>query len=91
MLTPDDGPATRWNLFAGVGGRLVGRDLFLDGNTFRDSRSVDSKPFVADFSLGASVELGRAVLSYAHVLRSPDFEEREDWVQFGSLSLRVPF
>jgi hypothetical protein len=91
MLTPDDGPSTRWNLFAGVGGRLVGRDLFLDGNTFEDSRSVDSEPFVADFSLGASVELGRAVLSYTHTLRSPDFEERDDWAQFGSLSLRIPF
>lgn len=91
MLYPDDDPATRWNLFAGVGGRLVGRDLFLDGNTFRDSRSVDSEPFVADFSLGASVELGRAVLSYTHILRSPDFEEREEWAQFGSMSLRIPF
>jgi hypothetical protein len=91
MLTPADGPATRWNLFAGVGGRLVGRDLFLDGNTFRDSRSVESEPFVADFSLGASVDLGRAVLSYTHVLRSPDFEERDDWAQFGSMSLRIPF
>jgi hypothetical protein len=31
------------------------------------------------------------VVSYTHVLRSPDFEARDDWSQFGSLSLRVPF
>jgi lipid A 3-O-deacylase len=42
-------------LFAGVEGRAVGHNLFLDGNTFRSSRSVDKKPFVADFQAGFSV------------------------------------
>ncbi len=91
MLRPNEDGGRRWNLFAGVGARLVGRDLFLDGNTFRDSRSVDSEPLVADVNVGFSVDLGRAVLSYTHVLRSPDFAERDDWSQFGSLSLRTHF
>lgn len=90
-LRANGGDALRWNVFAGVGGRLVGRDLFLDGNTFRDSRSVDKEPFVADASLGATVDLGRVVVSYTHVFRSPDFEGINGWTQFGSLSLRVPF
>jgi hypothetical protein len=90
-LRVNGGDAFRWNVFVGIGGRLVARDLFLDGNTFRDSRSVDSKPFVADASLGASVDLGRVVVSYTHVFRSPDFEGPNGWSQFGSLSLRVPF
>jgi hypothetical protein len=85
------GAPTRWNVFAGAGLRAVARDLFLDGNTFRDSRSTDKEPLVADLSLGAAYDFGPVVLSYTHVLRSPDFEARDDWSQFGSLSLRVPF
>src|SRR5262249_28196773 len=44
-----------WNLFAGVEGRAVARDLFLDGNTFRDSAHVEREPYVADFQAGLSV------------------------------------
>ena len=91
MLRPNDSDAMRWNVFVGVGGRLVGRDLFLDGNTFRDSRSVDSKPFVGDVSAGITLDLDRVVVGYTHAFRSPDFRERDDWAQFGALTLRVPF
>jgi hypothetical protein len=44
-----------WYLFAGSQGRAVGRNLFLDGNTFGASSSVEHKPFVADFTAGASM------------------------------------
>lgn len=80
-----------WYVFASAEGRLVGRNLFLDGTTFRDSRSVDSEPFVAELSAGAAVHLGAAVLTYSHAFRSPEFETRNRWTQFGSLSLQVPF
>ena len=90
-LRPNEGDTLRWNVFAGVGGRLVARDLFLDGNTFRDSRSVDSETFVGDVSLGATVDLDSVVIGYTHALRTPDFKERDSWAQFGSLTLRVPF
>jgi len=32
-----------WYLFAGIEGRAVARNIFLDGNTFKDSHSVDKK------------------------------------------------
>jgi lipid A 3-O-deacylase len=41
--------------FAGAQGRAVARNIFLDGNTFRDSRSVDKKPLVADLQAGFSI------------------------------------
>lgn len=91
MLRPNTGDAMRWNVFAGVAGRAVARDITLDGNTFRNSRSVDKEPVVAEANLGVSVDLGRAVLSYTHVFRSPDFEALDRWVQFGALAVRVPF
>ncbi|MES1151161.1 MAG: lipid A deacylase LpxR family protein [Dongia sp.] len=36
-------------------GRAVGRNIFLDGNTFEDSRSVDKKPLVGDVSAGLAL------------------------------------
>ena len=39
-------------LMAGLTGRYVARDIFVDGNTWRDSHSVDRTPFVADQMLG---------------------------------------
>lgn len=46
-----------WYLFAGVEGRAVGRDIFLDGNTFEDSQNVDKKNFVADGQAGIAVTI----------------------------------
>jgi lipid A 3-O-deacylase len=45
-------------LFAFVDRRAVGRDIFLDGNTFTDSHSVTHKTFVGDLSFGAPVISG---------------------------------
>jgi hypothetical protein len=36
-------------------GRAVGRNIFLDGNTFVDSNSVDKKPLVGDLSAGVAL------------------------------------
>jgi hypothetical protein len=38
--------------FAGTQGRIVGQNIFLDGNSFRTSRSVPKKIFVADLQAG---------------------------------------
>src|SRR5262249_44883781 len=45
----------RWYLFAGAEGRLVARNIFLDGNTFHDSPSVDKKNWVGDFQAGLAM------------------------------------
>lgn len=44
-----------WYVFGGTQVRAVARNIFLDGNTFTDSPSVDKKPLVADLIVGASV------------------------------------
>ena len=49
--------------FAAVGGRLIGRDIFLDGNTFSDSHDVDKHPLVGDVVIGASIVYGAAKLA----------------------------
>jgi hypothetical protein len=44
-----------WYLFGGLQGRAVARNIFLDGNTFSNSPSVEKRTLVADFVGGASV------------------------------------
>ncbi|MGK2741557.1 lipid A deacylase LpxR family protein [Tepidicaulis sp. LMO-SS28] len=76
-----------WYLFAGVEGRAVARDIFLDGNTFRDSPSVDKKNFVADFKLGAVAVVGRARVSFTHILRTREFHGQDKPDQFGGITI----
>ncbi len=79
-----------WYLFAGLDGRAVARNIFLDGNTFRDSRSVDKKPFVGDIQVGIGWAWRTARLNYTHVLRTREYEGQPGNEEFGALSLVLP-
>lgn len=80
-----------WSLFASAEARVVARNLFLEGNTFRDGPGVDAKRLVGDFSVGASLRFGAAELTYTQVLRTREYEGQDDPALFGSLNLRVRF
>ena len=80
-----------WYLFAGIVGRAVARNIFLDGNTFRESRSVDKKPFVGDLQFGIVLDWSDIRLSYTHVLRSREFRTQDSHDDFGSFSLSIKF
>lgn len=80
-----------WYLFGGVEGRLVGRNIFLDGNTFADSHSVDKKYLVGDATAGVAFTYGRARLSYALVYRTEEFQEQDKGDVFGTVTLGVRF
>lgn len=66
-----------WYVFAGVDARLVARNIFLDGNTFRDGPSVERRPFVYDFKTGFSTRIAPFRISFTHVLRSEEFTTPE--------------
>lgn len=78
-------------LFAALTGRIVGRDIFLDGNTFADSHSIDKETFVGDLIVGGSVIFHQFKLSYAQVFRTREFEGQNDKHNFGSISLSITF
>ncbi len=80
-----------WYLFAGVDGRAVVRDLFLDGNSFRTSPSVDKKPLVADFEMGFAILIGQARVTYTYVQRTPEFHGQPGPDRFGALSFSWRF
>lgn len=79
-------------LFAGVQGRAVARNIFLDGNSFDDDLpSVDKKYFVADFQAGLVVQIEDVQLAYTFVTRTEEFDDQEDRQQFGAFSFSFKF
>ena len=73
--------------FISVNARLVGRDIFLDGNTFENSHSVAKKLLVADSAVGVSVIYGRLKMSYAQIFRSKEFDGQHASHAYGSLAV----
>jgi hypothetical protein len=74
-------------LFGAVNGKYVIRDIFLDGNTFTDSHSIDKEDWVADVAGGVTFSYGNLMLTYTHVTRSKEFVGQDDSHNFGSLTL----
>lgn len=80
-----------WYLFAGIEGRAVARNIFLDGNSFGDSRSVDKKPLVGDLQFGFVLDWPDIRISYTHVLRTREFENQASNDPFGAISVSIKF
>jgi hypothetical protein len=78
-------------LFAGIEGRAVGRNIFLDGNTFSHSLSVDKNWAVGSLQAGATITYGNARLSYTHVVITKEFKNQAHPAQFGAMSLSYRF
>lgn len=80
-----------WSFFMGVDGRAVARNIFLDGNTFSDSPSVEKKHFVADANIGFSLNYGGTRFSYTLNWRSKEFDRQDDTTLFGAISVGYRF
>jgi len=68
------GLGCEWYVFGGLDARLVGYNIFLDGTVFKDSPSVDRRPFVYDVLFGLSVRAGALRASVTRVMRSEEFK-----------------
>jgi lipid A 3-O-deacylase len=77
------------NLLAGVEGRAVARNLFLDGNTFTAGRGVDKNLLVGDAIAGVSLRWRGVRLSARHVWRSKEFALQRGIQRFGGVTLDV--
>ena len=64
-------------LLAGYTGRAVARDLFLDGNTFRDGPRVGHEPIVGERELGVSMRWRRFGLEFVSTRRTPAYRGAE--------------
>jgi len=80
-----------WYAFAGVEGRAVARNIFLDGNTFSDSPSVDSLPLIGDLQFGIVATYNQIRLSFTQIMRTEEFEGQNDGDHYGSIALTYLF
>jgi lipid A 3-O-deacylase len=86
------GPPFGFALFAGVEGRAVARNIFLDGNSFSTSPSVTKKVFVGDVLAG--VELftqGGSRLAFTATYRTKEYVTQPRDTFFGSVEASVKF
>ena len=86
------GTGFRFYGFVGVEGRFVPWNVFLDGNVFRESLSVDRKYLTADFSAGVVLRLGAPLgISYAQVFRTGEQSNDPRFHNFGSIAVSLTF
>jgi lipid A 3-O-deacylase len=78
-------------VFAGVDGRAIARNLFLDGNSFEDSRSVKKLNLGYDYDFGAAITFNAMRLSYTYVIRSREFSTQPKVSRFGAVALSFRF
>ncbi len=88
-INPDHADAGAFGFygFLGAEGRAVGRNIFLDGNSFKPSASVDKEPLVGDLEGGLAGTWGHWRLAYTYVYRSEEFEHQHAPDHYGSLNL----
>ena len=91
---PRVAPNRDWSffVFGSADGRAIARDIFLDGNTWEDSPSVDKEPLVADLSYGFGLIAGKWQLTFAQTYRTREFKaQKEKYNEFGSVALSRAF
>lgn len=83
----DIGPVTV-SLFSGIEGAFNLWDITLDGNTFKDSHSVDKNRFVATAFWGVGAQYERFFIEYQYLLITEQFEEQKaGGHNFGSIQI----
>jgi len=81
-----------WYFFAGAQGRAIGHSIFLDGNTYSSSPSIDKKPLVADYSGGVSLFWSSAARAdFTVTQRTKEFYGQKEQDRFGGINLAVGF
>lgn len=87
--TPNGGVARRFSAQVYASGELraIGRDIFLDGNTWRDSPSIDKRPLMADLSFGFVLSWPSFQIAYTQNYRTKEFYGQPRRDVFGSVGI----
>ncbi|HEU5047657.1 MAG TPA: lipid A deacylase LpxR family protein [Rickettsiales bacterium] len=80
-----------WYLFTGVQGKAVGRNIFLDGNTFVNSRSVDKYPFVGELEAGIVFTFNSLRVGYTQTFNTKEFVGQKQYNNFGAVTLSLRY
>ncbi len=92
--------------FVGVGGRVVGRNIFLEGNSFAKHRTYRTSDLTLDSALNSSFDVERVIgefiwgvaldykcfhIGYSVIHRSKEFSTQDGFLTYGSIMLGVSF
>jgi lipid A 3-O-deacylase len=80
-----------WYFFAGYESRLVFRDIFLDGNTFSDSHSVDKERLVGNHQFGFSMHKSSWRVALSTMSRTKEFTTQDELTRYGVLNVSFIF
>jgi len=78
-----------WYIFAGIEGRLVLRNIFLDGNSFTDSHSVTKEPLVGDLQFGVVLRFGKVRVALSNMHRSREFSTQSQPTRYGAVNISI--
>jgi hypothetical protein len=68
--------------------RYVAFDITLDGNTWRDSASVDRRDVAANLGVGIAAHWRGWKIAVAHYVQTKEFDNQQRDARLGSLTIR---
>lgn len=80
-----------WYLFANLTGSYVFNDVFMDGNTFKDSQRVDLIHEQVALSFGVMANIDNWNLIYSNVILSDQYKEQLELSRFGAITISYQF
>lgn len=78
-----------WYFFAGAETRAVGRDLFIEGNTFGGRDGLEVERLVGEWFAGFQFSQDRFRVAYTHVWRTREFKNQPSGQDYGSFSISL--
>ncbi len=81
------GSTPGWYFYLGFESRLVARDLFLDGNTFKESHHVDKEPLVGDMQFGFVYLFDDLRIAFSNMLRTAEYRTQQTNTHYGAVNL----
>ena len=78
-------------VFISADARLVARDIFLDGNTFAASHSVNKEILVGNLAAGIAWQWQGGQITYAHYISSKEFTTQTTNPGYGAITLSLEY
>ena len=78
-----------WYFCFGVETRYVVRNIFLDGNSFQESHSIEKEPVVADLQFGFVFKVSNVRLAISNTIRSKEFTIQQNETHYGAVNISI--
>jgi len=79
------------HLFLGVDAFATARNLLLDGNTFKESHSVDKKPIVCRFIAGFGILFHHVKFTCSNVWATKESDTQKNGQRYGSITISYSY